>query len=128
MQTHKLPHKKTRSSNVTPKRTPSDLQVQWEKIGAIHQRVFLTENLRRSDPHQTFAATAAAAATAATAAPTTHKPKPTQLNGQTAAAASTHICRGLTITNHITFPICSQPRFGPHDQPFWVAIVMTFAA
>ena len=39
--------------------------------------------------------------------------KPTQLNGQTAAAASTHICRGLTITNHITFPIHRQPRFGP---------------
>ena len=50
---------------------------------------------------------------AATAAPTTHKPKPTQLNGQTAAAASTHICRGLTITNHITFPTYKQPRFGP---------------
>ena len=50
---------------------------------------------------------------AATAAPTTHKPKPTQLNGQTAAAASTHICRGLTITNHITFPTYRQPRFGP---------------
>ena len=63
------------------KRTPSDLQVQWGKIGAIHQRVFLTENLRRSDPHQTSAATAAAAATAATAAPPTHKPS---LHGFTA--------------------------------------------
>ena len=65
---------------------------------------FLTEKLPRRDPHQT---------SAATAAPSTHKPMPTQLNGRTAAAASTHICRGLTITNHITFPIYRQPRFGP---------------
>ena len=73
-------------------------------IGAIHQRVFLTGNLLRSDPHHHLSCDSCAHNTQA---------KPTQLNGQTAAAASTHICRGLTSTNHITFPIYRQPRFGP---------------
>ena len=93
-----------------PRQTPSDLQVQWGKIGAIHQRVFLTGNLFRSDPHQHLSCDSYDSCDSCAH---NTQAKPTQLNGQTAAAASTHICRGLTSTNHITFPIYRQPQFGP---------------
>ena len=100
------------------------------RIGAIHQRVFLTENLRRSDPHQTFAATAAAAATAATAAtaaPTTHKPS---LHGFTAKPPPqlqrTYVEGSLL---QITSPSPYTGNLGSalHDQPFKVASVVNFA-
>ena len=110
-----------------PGRTPSDLQVQWGKIGAIHQRVFLTENLRRSDPHQTFVATAAAAATAATAAPTTHKPSRRSLTAKPPPQLQRTYVEGSLLQITSPSPYTGNLGSALHDQPFKVASVVNFA-